>query len=96
MGEINGRVIDTNTHLPLVGANIQIVDYGIGSATDSDGFFSIANIPIGTTHIEITMIGYEKYVLLNLPITAVRPLNLKIELNVVPVLFDMIDQYVPV
>jgi len=84
-GVISGRIIDENTHQPLTGVNVQVVDTELGTASDKNGNFYINDIPVGTRHVEVTMIGYEKRVFLNLPITSVRPVNLSIKLFVAPI-----------
>ena len=90
-GVISGRIIDENTHQPLTSVNIQVVDTDFGTASDKNGNFYINNIPVGTHHVEITMIGYEKRVFLNLPITSVRPINLVIDLMVAPIKLGEIE-----
>ncbi len=84
-GIITGKIIDKNTHQPLIGVNIQIVDTDLGTATDTDGYFYIENIPVGTNHLKVTMIGYENRIFLNLPVTSVRPINLSVKLEIDPV-----------
>ena len=90
-GVINGTIIDKNTQIPLVGVNVQVVDTDIGTASSINGYFYLDKIPIGTQHLSISMIGYEKRIFLNLPITSVRPINLAVELVVAPVELSEIE-----
>ena len=90
-GIINGSIIDNNTQQPLSGVNVQVIGTDFGTASDLVGYFHIDNIPVGTQHLSITMIGYENRVFLNLPITSVRPINLSVELVIAPVELDKIE-----
>lgn len=81
-GTITGIVLDEATQQPLIGTNVIVRGIGLGDATDEEGRFEIEDIPVGTHHLTVSMIGYEKRIFLNLPITSARPLNLIIELKV--------------
>ena len=84
-GVISGKIINKNTQNPLTGVNVQVIDTNLGTASDINGYFYLDKIPIGTTHLEVSMIGYENRIFLNLQITSVRPINLAIELVIAPV-----------
>ncbi|MEG8946579.1 TonB-dependent receptor [Rosettibacter firmus] len=62
-GSIKGKVIDSNTKEPLVGANVVIVNTSLGAATDYDGKFVIHNVPTGKRVIKISYIGYKTKVI---------------------------------
>ncbi|MDP6578322.1 MAG: carboxypeptidase-like regulatory domain-containing protein, partial [Candidatus Marinimicrobia bacterium] len=80
-GSVLGVVRDAKTLQPLIGANVMIIDTQLGDATDLEGKFEITGIGVGTRHLQVSMMGYEKRVLLNLMVTTARPLNLIIELK---------------
>lgn len=90
-GVIKGRVVDRDTQEPLIGVNVQIVELELGTITNLDGYYSLERIPAGTRHIAYSIIGYKKQVILNLPITSVRPINLNVELDVEPVEFNEVE-----
>ncbi|MCJ7802210.1 MAG: carboxypeptidase-like regulatory domain-containing protein [Candidatus Marinimicrobia bacterium] len=90
-GIVNGVVTVKNTKQPLVAAKIQIIKYGLGTSTDSSGYFYLDKIPIGTCHLEVSMIGYEKRLILNLPISSVRPINLDIDLDISPLMMSEVE-----
>jgi len=90
-GIINGVVVDAATQTPLKNVNVQINELEIGASTDQTGYYIIKNIPIGTQHLSFSMIGYERKVYLNLPITNVRPINLNVEMNVSPIMMDSVN-----
>jgi len=55
---LSGYVRDSRTDSPIVRANILILDTGLGTTTDSLGFFTVA-LPKGTQTIQITHQSYE-------------------------------------
>ncbi|MCB0753129.1 MAG: carboxypeptidase-like regulatory domain-containing protein, partial [Ignavibacteriae bacterium] len=57
-GNIQGRVFDTATSEPLLGANITIKGTSLGAASDLEGGFIVRNIPVGSYTIEVSYIGY--------------------------------------
>ena len=61
-GKISGRVTDSGTGQPLIGANIIIEGTSLGAATDNDGYFVILNRPPTTYSVRVSMIGYAEYV----------------------------------
>ena len=59
-GKIEGIVVDQVTRVPLAGVHIMIPDEHVGTATDEDGRYEIADLPHGVYSLEVSMIGYEK------------------------------------
>ena len=55
---LRGRVLDANTDLPLIGANIIIENSSIGSSSDNDGYFELFNLDDNIYTLKITYIGY--------------------------------------
>jgi hypothetical protein len=58
-GTVAGRIIDQGTGEGLPGANAIIKGTAIGSITDLDGHFTIANVPTGSQVVVISYVGYE-------------------------------------
>ncbi len=56
-GKIVGKVTDTESGEPLVGANVFIKGTTMGAATDSNGDYLILNIPPGVYTLAASMIG---------------------------------------
>jgi hypothetical protein len=54
---LRGRVVDSETGLPVIGANVQ-VRKNAAIKTDSTGVFVAADIPGGDAQITITMLGF--------------------------------------
>jgi len=59
-GGLSGCVIETGSQNPVIGANILIMGTMLGSATDSEGHFTISHISPGTYTVLVTAIGYKK------------------------------------
>lgn len=57
-GSVSGTVTDENGN-GLPGANLVLGGTSLGASTDSDGAYTINNVPAGTYSITATYIGYE-------------------------------------
>lgn len=57
-GKISGRVLDTRTNEPLIGANVVVEGTSYGAASDIDGFFTILSLPPGAFRVRASMVGY--------------------------------------
>lgn len=56
-GTITGKVTDNNNQ-PLPNVNVGIVGNGHGAATNSEGVFTISDVPVGKHMVGVTAIGY--------------------------------------
>jgi TonB-dependent receptor len=57
-GSIRGTVRDQQTQEPVIGASVGVEGTGIGAATDLDGAFTIAKVPVGAHALRISSVGY--------------------------------------
>jgi TonB-linked SusC/RagA family outer membrane protein len=57
-GSITGTVTDSQSGSPLPATNIYIPDLERGASTDTNGEFTISNVPAGTYTVRATFIGY--------------------------------------
>ncbi len=80
---IRGTVLDKDSKMPLIGANVVVVDVSpiIGAATDAYGRFTIHNVPIGRHTFQVSFIGYKTQTLSNIEVTAGKEVILNIELQ---------------
>ena len=78
---IVGQVTDKNTHLPLVGAVIQIQNTERGTYTDEQGYFKLTEIPVGRQTLVATYLGYKDITVANLWITSAKEENLLLEME---------------
>jgi hypothetical protein len=46
-GTIEGRVVEAESQTPLPGTNVLVLGTPLGAATDADGRFRIARVPVG-------------------------------------------------
>ncbi|MCP4710136.1 MAG: carboxypeptidase-like regulatory domain-containing protein, partial [Planctomycetes bacterium] len=51
-GSIKGQVIDADTKTPIIGASVLIVGTTTGTATDTEGNFSISEVPVGNYSLQ--------------------------------------------
>ncbi len=58
VGAITGKVTDSETGLPLVGANVLISGTTLGRATDTEGMFEIHNLAPGAYTLHVSFVGY--------------------------------------
>ena len=80
---IRGRIVDTQTQAPLIGANIQVttMEPVRGASTDLEGWFKIPGVSIGRHDLKINYIGYEELLLSNVLVTSGKELNLQLSME---------------
>ncbi len=76
-GQISGRIIDSHTGLPIVGATVLVVGTNRGANTDLDGKFVIPRIAPGTYTLRISSIGFQTLEVKNVIVEA----DLTVEIN---------------
>lgn len=69
-GKISGRVVDSQTGEVLPGVNVFLEGTAIGSATDSDGYYYILNIPAGSYTLTASFVGYQRIVVQDFIVSA--------------------------
>ena len=57
-GTIDGIVVDAADGQPIAGAQVSIEALSIGAVTDTEGQYSIANVPAGSHELSARIIGY--------------------------------------
>ncbi|MEL6926360.1 MAG: carboxypeptidase-like regulatory domain-containing protein, partial [Bacteroidota bacterium] len=58
-GTLRGNIYDETTGDPIIYGNILLEGTTLGSTTDVDGFFNIANVPVGDYRLLATYLGYD-------------------------------------
>ena len=57
--EVIGTVVDENND-PMIGATVQLSsDKKVGAITNTDGYFSLKNVPDTETHLNVRYVGYK-------------------------------------
>ena len=79
---IRGTVIDHDTQIPIIGANVVVVESEpfLGASTNINGNFKIENVPVGRHTLTVSFLGYESKNLPNVLLGAGKELVLTIEL----------------
>ena len=77
---VKGRVVDQQSKSPVIGASVLIANSNpvLGSTTDMDGYFKIANVAIGRQNIMVTSIGYEPGGASNINLTSGKEVFLEV------------------
>jgi len=60
---IQGKVLTSDSHKPIVSANVFLSNTTIGAITNENGEFVISHIPEGKFDLVVSFVGYESYVL---------------------------------
>lgn len=60
-GTITGRVVDTQSRLPISGATIAVGNVVTITAPSDQGGFVLRNIPVGTQEVRIDAVGWQRY-----------------------------------
>lgn len=82
---INGKVIDSKTKEPLIGANVLIIGTKKGAATDVSGKFLIQNLSKDIFDINATYIGYKAKTVTNLSISELDNFVIELDSDVISV-----------
>lgn len=59
-GTVSGQVTDAQTGETLPGATVQVVDTGLGTATDTEGRYEITDVPVGEQTVQVSFVGYQE------------------------------------
>jgi hypothetical protein len=80
---IRGEVLDSESKVPLWGANIIIIGSEplLGASTDEKGKFKIQNVPIGRQNLKISYLGYEDAYLNEILVSTGKEIILQIPLT---------------
>lgn len=80
---VRGAIIDTDSKLPLIGANVMIpgTDPLIGTATDVNGKFRLENIPLGRITLRLSYIGYEYKTIPNIVVNSGKEVVLNLNMQ---------------
>jgi hypothetical protein len=83
---VRGRIVDTQSEFPLTGVNVVVLNSNplIGTATDLEGYFRLADVPVGRQTLQMSFIGYGERTIPNVMVTTGKEviLNLSLEENV--------------
>ena len=89
-GKISGQITDSKTNQALVGVNVILSGTSLGSATDSDGYYHILNVPPGFYDLKVNMIGYETKTITDLRVEIDLTANIDVSISTEAIEGDMI------
>lgn len=89
-GKVKGRLLDSATKTPLIGANVLIVGTQFGAATDTDGNFLINAVPVGNYSLKFSYIGYETKIKPDVIVRSARFTFVEAELKAAAVELDQV------
>ena len=55
---ISGKIMDSKSNEPLIGASVMVKGSTIGTITDYDGSFKLGNVPDGSQTLVVSYLGY--------------------------------------
>ena len=87
-GTLNGRVLDSQSLLPLEGATVIIDGSTLGVITDAEGYFTLNNIPPQTYNISASFLGYASQTEFNVIVKSVGTADLLFKLEEVSETLD--------
>jgi outer membrane receptor protein involved in Fe transport len=74
-GRISGKVTD-ETGMPLPGVNVLVVGTSIGTASDVQGDYFIANLPAGVYSLRASFVGYREMVVTDIMVSPNRTVDI--------------------
>ncbi len=80
-GKISGKVTDSETKEPLVGATVLLQGTTFGASTDINGNYVILNVPAGTYAIKTFYVGYNPLTITNVSVLSGLTRDLDIKLS---------------
>ncbi len=80
-GTITGQVKDAKSSETIIGANVYIEGTQVGSATDIDGNFSIANVKPGTYNLVVSFITYKTHIIPDVVVEGGKISSIQIDLQ---------------
>ena len=80
---VRGTILDTDSKLPLIGAQIRLVgsDPLVGAITDVDGKFRLEKIAVGRISLAIQFLGYESITLSDIVVNSGKEVVLNIHMQ---------------
>jgi hypothetical protein len=78
---IRGTVTDNASNTPLPFATVVVLNTNFGTATDNTGNFSLKNVSVGRYNIQVSMIGYEPFVVKEVQVSSGKEVFLNISMK---------------
>ncbi len=92
---VKGKVIDIDSHEPLIGATIVVTgsDPLIGAVSDGDGSFALSGVGLGRQTFTVSCVGYEQKTISQIMVTAGKEVWLEIGMKQMAVEMSEVTVY---
>lgn len=67
---LRGRITDSDTGQPLVGASVQLLGTDLGNTTDTSGYYRFDSVPAGRYRLQVSFIGFQTVIIPEIYITS--------------------------
>lgn len=67
---LRGKITDTDTGQPLVGASVQLLATDLGATTDTAGYYRLEGVPAGRYQLQVSYIGFQTVIIPEVYITS--------------------------
>ncbi|MCH7770040.1 MAG: carboxypeptidase-like regulatory domain-containing protein [Bacteroidetes bacterium] len=81
VGKLAGKIVDSETREPLIGANIILMGTDLGAAADINGEYFVLNIVPGPYDVKVSYVGYGEKLITEVRIVGGITFELNVELN---------------
>ncbi len=90
---VKGRLIDAQSHYPLIGVTIQLLgsETPKGTISDNDGYYKITNVPLGRVSLKFSSVGYEPIILNNILVSSGKETVIDVELKEDVIILESIE-----
>jgi TonB-linked SusC/RagA family outer membrane protein len=72
-GRIEGTVRSANTGDPIQGARVTVMGTDLAGVTNANGYYAIANVPVGTYEVRANVVGFQRVTITNQSVAAGLP-----------------------
>ncbi|MGH2575867.1 MAG: carboxypeptidase-like regulatory domain-containing protein, partial [Ignavibacteria bacterium] len=90
-GKIVGKVVDSKTKTPVIGATIKLEGTNLGASSDDVGDYVIINVQVGTYSVKCSYIGYEAQLQTEVRVSADITTSVDFSLNEVIIKTDTVE-----
>lgn len=90
-GIIQGKVIDADTKVPLIGTNVSVIGTIKGAASGMDGSFKIRTVPVGSYVLRFDYIGYTQLKKTDVIVRSERITYVNVELKMAAIKTDEVS-----
>jgi hypothetical protein len=80
-GTITGKVFDKNNHRPLSGVNVFLRYTDSWTVTETNGNYTLQNLPAGIYSLDFSFLGYKTLVLNNITVSSEKETSIMMELE---------------